>query len=134
MGFRIVTSISVCAALLSACAGGGMYSQPYALFEPAPFSPTGDVRPAVVMKVDSTSRDLRNNDPVSPGPHTIELSIPGPRAMGDPQRETVAIEAKPCTRYLFGARRSARSADDWSAFLAGTEPIGECQKKFPDAK
>jgi hypothetical protein len=50
--------------------------------------------------------------------------------MSNPGRDALTIEAEPCVRYLLAAKRSSRTARDWEAFVAGTEPIGECQKKF----
>ena len=122
--------LALSAVALAACAGGGMYDQPYALIEPHQVSATEDLRPAMVLKVDNVSRPVNRNDPVPPGPHTVEVSIPGPPGMSDPGRDTLTIDAKPCTRYLLGATRSSRTARDWKAEVTATEPIGECQKKF----
>ena len=123
------------AGIVAACAtgGGGMYSQPYAQLSPERASPTQDTRPAFVMRVDDRMWDQSRDEPIAPGKHTIEVSIPGPRGMSDPDRDTVQIDAKPCARYYFSARRSSRTGRDWDAFVSSVEPIGECRKKFPDA-
>lgn len=122
------------AALAAACAtsGGGMYSQPYAQLSPERASSTQDTRPAFVMRVDNRMWDQSRDEPIAPGKHLIEVSIPGPRGMSDPDRDTVEIDAKACTRYYFSARRSSRTARDWEGFVSSMEPIGECRKKFPD--
>ena len=127
-------SLAISGALLGACAaGGGMYSQPYAEFVPERRSAVEDTRPAMVMKIDGAMTDITRNDPVPPGRHVVEVSIPGPPGMSDPERATLTIDAKPCTRYLLAAKRANRAARDWDAFVAATEPIGECAKKFPGA-
>jgi hypothetical protein len=122
------------AVLLAACAGstGGMYSQPYALFEAHERSQIQELEPAIVTAIDGKNRSLGDyNEPVSPGMHRVELSIPGPPGMSNPGRDTLQVDAKPCVRYRFGARRSAPGARDWYATVESTEPIGECLKKFP---
>lgn len=118
--------------VLGACAAapGGMYSQPYALFEPERRMPAADTRPAMIMKIDGKDRDIGRNDPVPPGLHEIELSIPGPPGMSDPGRDSIQVDAKPCTRYYFSAQRSSPTARDWRAFISATEPIGECVRQF----
>ena len=93
-----------------------------------------DTRPAFIMKIDGQNVSIDRSDPVPPGVHTVELSIPGPPGMGQSERDTVTIEAKPCTRYYWAARRSSRTARDWKALVAAAEPIGECNKRFPEAK
>jgi hypothetical protein len=130
-----VVSIAVCAVLLGACAsGGGMYSQPYALFEAAQRMPAEDQRPAFVLNIDGKNVAINTNDPVEPGKRTVELSVPGPAGMSDPGRDTLVVDAKPCTRYYFAARRSSLTARDWKAFVASSEPIGDCTKRFSAAK
>ena len=106
----------------------GPYDQPWALVEADGRSPTHDTAPAPVMRVDD--KNFRRGDPVAPGPHKVEVSIPGPRGVSNPGRATLEIDAKPCTRYRFAAKRSSPTAKDWQAFIAAEEPIGECRKKF----
>jgi hypothetical protein len=122
--------------LLGACAsGGGMYSQPYALFEPHERSKVQELQPALIMSIDGKSRGINDNgEPVTPGKHRVELSLPGPMGVSNPKYETVEVDAKPCVRYRFGARRDSPTARDWYATIESTEPIGECLKKFPDVK
>jgi len=112
-----------------------MYSQPYALFVPHERSQIQEQQPALIMSIDGKSRSLADtNDPVTPGKHKVELSLPGPMGMSNPKYETVEVDAKPCMRYRFGARRDSPTARDWYATIEATEPIGECLKKFPDVK
>jgi len=54
--------------------------------------------------------------------------------MSDPDRDTLQVDAKPCTRYYFAARRSSPTARDWKVFISASEPIGECEKKFAGPK
>ena len=124
-------------AWLAACASGGgsPYAEPYALFESHESSQVQELRPAVVLSIDGRSRAIGDrNDPVTPGKHKVELSLPGPMGMSSPKYETVEVDAKPCMRYRFGARRDSPTARDWYATIESREPIGECLKKFPDVK
>jgi hypothetical protein len=114
--------------LLGGCAGSGMYAEPYALFEPERKSVPADTRPAFVMKVDGRNVAINRNDPVKPGTHEVEVSIPGPPGMSDPDRDTLSIDAKPCTRYYLAAKRSSPTARDWKAFVSATEQIRECSQ------
>ena len=122
--------------LLGGCAagGGGMYSEPYALLEPQQRMAVADTRPAFVMKIDGRNVDMGRSDPVPVGKRSVEVSIPGAPGMSDPDRDTLEIDAKPCTRYYLAARRSSPTARDWKAFVAENEPIGECVRKFQAAK
>ena len=71
-----IVSIAVSAVLLGACAsGGGMYSQPYALFEPAQRMPAEDQRPAFVLDIDGKNVAINTNDPVEPGKRTVEKGL-----------------------------------------------------------
>ena len=119
---------------LSCAAAGGMYGNAYALFEPERRSAVQDTRPAFVLKIDGKTVSIDRSDPVPPGAHTVELSIPGSPGMGQSSRDTLTIDAKACTRYYFAARRSSPTARDWKAFVATSEPIRECLKRFPEAK
>jgi hypothetical protein len=111
-----------------------MYSSPYALFEAEQRRPAADPRPAFVMRIDGQYVKIGTNDPVAPGRHEVELSIPGTPGSTQSTRVKLTVEAKACTRYYFAAEHSSRSARDWKAFIAGSEPIRECAKRFPDAK
>ena len=122
------------AAALGGCAGN-MYTQaPYAQFVPERRSATEDTRPAMVMRVDGHMVDATRDDPVPPGVHKVEVSVPGPPGMSDPKRDVITVDAKPCTRYFFSAGRATRTDTDWHGFVSASEPIGECQKRFPEAK
>jgi hypothetical protein len=126
--------VAAAALLAGACAGSGMYSEPYALFEAEQKNVPADTRPAFVMKVDGGNVAINRNDPVKPGRREVEVSIPGPPGMSDPDRDTLSIDAKPCTRYFLAARRSSPTARDWKAFVSGTEPIRECASQFAGAR
>ena len=124
-----------CVAGLAACAtGSGPYDQPYALFEPHGRTPTEDQRPAFVLAVDGKSRDIRDNTPVTPGQHRVDVSIPGPPGLRTSENAMIVIDARPCMRYRLGAKRSDFGARDWTPVIVETEPIGECLRKFPAAK
>ena len=125
--------IALVGTLVGACATapGGMYSKPYAIFEAERAQRAADTRPATIMKIDGRNISLGKDDPVEPGMRTVEVSIPGPPGMSDPDRDTLQVEAKACTRYFFSAKRSSPTARDWKAFVSATEPIPECTRRFP---
>ena len=120
------------ASLVAGCAsvGDGVYSSPYAIFEADRRSPAQDTRPAVPVKVDGEDVRVGDHRPVPVGMRTVEVSVPGARGMSQSVRETLTIDAKPCTRYYLAARRSSMTSDDWTAFVESTETIGECARKF----
>ena len=125
-----IASQCLLAALIAGCASGGMYSEPYALFEAERRMPAADTRSAFIMKIDGANVDMSRNDPVKPGTRNVEVSIPGAPGMADSDRDTITVDAKPCTRYYFAAKRSSPTARDWKVFISASEPIGECTKKF----
>ena len=128
---RAIVPLAISAALLAACAsGGGMYDQPYALFEPEARRPAADTRAAFVLKIDGVDQTINRADPVAPGMRQVVVSIPGAPGMSESVHATMSIDAKPCMRYYLAARRPSATSRDWSPFIAATEPIGECQKKF----
>jgi hypothetical protein len=131
---RAACGLAAIAILAGGCAGSGMYSEPYALFEAEQKNVPADTRPAFVMRIDGANVAINRNDPVKPGRHVVEVSIPGPPGLSDPDRDTLTIDARPCTRYFLAARRSSPTARDWKAFVTGTEPIRECSSKFAGAK
>ena len=124
------------AVILAAAAGAftsaqaGPYDQPYALFQAREKSVAQDLAPATVMKIDGQQARIGKNDPVPPGKRSVEVSVPGARGMSNPERQVVEVNAAPCTRYYFAAKRSSPTAHDWKAYVDREEPIGECKKKF----
>lgn len=104
----------------------GPYDQPYALFVPAHRSEVRDIEPAMVVAVDGKPTRGRRAEPVAPGFHEVEVSLPSPRGTSRPGREVITIAAEPCTRYYIGAQRSTATSRDWSAFVERSEAIGEC--------
>jgi hypothetical protein len=123
-------ALAVLAALACATAHAGPYDQPWTTFQADPRSPVADTSPATVMRIDDRMNNAGRADPYPPGPHKLEVSVPGPRGVSNPTRQTLEIDAKPCTRYYLAAKRSSPTAKDWQAFIAAEEPIGECRKKF----
>ena len=115
----------------SATTWAGPYDQPYALFQARAKSAAQDLAPATVMKVDGqNTKKPGRSDPVPPGKHAIEVSVPGAKGVSNPDRQTLEIDAKPCTRYFLAAKRSSPTAKDWQAFVEREESIGECKAKF----
>ena len=118
-------------ALLGACAGDvGQYAQPYAHFASEGRQPVEDERIAIVTAIDGHSVDIRRQDPVPVGTHIVDVSVPGAPGMLEAREERVQIDARPCVRYYFAAKRSSPTARDWHVVVAAAEPIGECVKKY----
>lgn len=111
-------------------AQAGPYDQPWSTFQADSKSAVKDTAPATVMRIDDRMVTVGRADAYPPGPHKVEVSIPGPRGQSNPTRQTLEIDAKPCTRYILAAKRSSPTAKDWQAFIAAEEPIGDCRKKF----
>jgi hypothetical protein len=133
---RVVAATAALAAALAtaphaADAAGSAYSKPYALLEAQRQMQVADTRPAFVMKVDGRNMSIDRPEPVPPGKRMVVVSIPGTKGMSNPSRATIELDVKPCTRYYLAARRSSPTARDWSPFIAASEPIGECVRRFP---
>jgi len=129
--FGAMLTVASIFATLDAQAARGAYAKPYALFEPQRKMQVADTRPAFIVKIDGHNVAIDRSEPVPPGVRTVVVSIPGPKGMSNPSRATVEIDAKPCMRYYLAARRSSPTARDWAPFVAATEPIGECMRRFP---
>jgi len=130
MSASIGLVLATAMAMVDARAAGGAYSQPYALFEPQQQMQVADTRPAFIVKIDGRDVAIDRSEPVSPGMRTVVVSIPGAKGMSNPTRATLQVDAKACTRYYLAARRSSPTARDWSAFVAASEPICECVRRF----
>ena len=132
---RILPIVAVLATFAALPCAAGPYDQPYVLFQAREPSVANDLAPATVMKIDGKNTRTGRQEPMPPGKHAVEVSVPGSKGMSNPERQVVEVDAKPCTRYYFAAKRSSPTADDWKAYVAREEPILECRKKFmKDAK
>ena len=131
---RVLATFTAIAAVSGLATAQGLYSKPYALFEPESLKITEDRAPALILSIDGKNRSVNQNLPVEPGKHTVVVSIPGRRGMSDPGRTTLEVDAKPCTRYYFAAKRSGRTASDWEGYVSASDAVGECVRKFKDAK
>ncbi|APV51263.1 hypothetical protein BWI17_17185 [Betaproteobacteria bacterium GR16-43] len=122
------------AAVIGACATSpnSMYAKPYALFQVETQKPDPLSRPAWVTRIDGKDVDPRRNDPVEPGVRQVEVSMTEPVGTTSQAKDRAVIEvdAKPCTRYYFSAKRSSLAASDWKPVAPASEPIGECVKAF----
>ena len=127
---RILLFTAALATLAALPCAAGPYDQPYVLFQAREKSVANDLAPATVMKIDGKLVRAGRQEPVDPGKHSVEVSVPGARGMSNPERQVVEVDAKPCTRYYFAAKRSSPTDNDWKAYVDREEPIGECRKKF----
>lgn len=108
----------------------GSWDEPYVLFQPARRSGVRDVEPATIVAIDDLPMRRARAEPLYPGLHHVEVSVPGPRGMSRPGRRTIVVDARPCTRYYLGVKRSSRMSRDWDVFVDQAEPIGECEARF----
>ena len=124
MNTRLVTA--ALALILGGCAGTMMsaYSEPYVIFVSEHRMSMQGVLPAIVTAIDGVNIADGVKAPVKPGTRAVEVSVTG---MPEPNRKTITIEAKACTRYYLGAKRPVTPAAGWTAYVTGTEPIGECK-------
>ena len=114
-----------CAALacaLAGCASSSVsdYSQPYAIFEAEHRLGVQGVVPAIPWQIDGREVAGRK-DPVAPGRHQVQVNIGGIA-----NRQTMTIDAQPCTRYYLGARNEPGKG--LVPYVVSTENIGECRK------
>jgi hypothetical protein len=125
----------VLSAMLLAClpAAAGYYDAPYAQFHPGNRSAVRDVARATITRIDDIQVRPGRSDPVAPGVHRVEVSVPGPRGMSKPGHQVLVIDARPCTRYYIAAKRSSRTSHDWAAYIDEVETIGECAARFKAA-
>ena len=129
-----MTKIGGCIApaiLLAACASapGGMYSKPYALFQPETKLVQSGGAPGYIIKIDTRSIPHGRIDPVEPGVRQVEVALTGPQGTAVEKTYPIQVDAKPCTRYYFSLKRPSPTGD-WTAFVSGTERIGECASRF----
>ena len=126
--------VAACAALAASSALAGPYDQPYALVEAADRSPNREEFPAAVTKIDGKStRNTRRSDPIEPGKHRVTVRFETARVAQSPAETSRELEMdlEGCTRYRIAARRV--DSTNWEPKVY-SEPIGECAKKFKQAK
>ena len=109
----------------------GSWGEPYVLFQPARRSAVRDVEPATIVAIDDLPMRRARAEPLHPGLHHVEVSVPGPRGMSRTGRRTIVVDARACTRYYLGVKRSSRMSREWEVFVDQAEPIGECEARFP---
>ena len=121
---------AMAAMILAGCATDSgsykKYSEPYVLFEAEHHLGVSGVVPAIVVSVDGVKYRDDTKDPIKPGVHVVEVSVAG---APDTQILTkLTVDAKPCTRYYLGVKRSAQPNAEWTPLVTNSESIGECRK------
>lgn len=120
--------LSLAFALLAAGCADSMharYSQPYVKFEAEHNLALKGLFPATVVAVDGQRINAGETPPFPPGHHAVEVEMRLQHDAFSPDRKTVQVDAKPCTRYYLAARRVADST--FEALVSTTEPIKECR-------
>ena len=115
------------AVLAAGCADSmySSYSQPYVKFEAEHNLQLSGLFPATVVAVDGKRINAGDTPPFPPGAHAVEVEMRLQHDAFSPDRKTVQVDAKPCTRYYLAARRVADST--FEALVSTTEPIKECR-------
>src|SRR5690349_12009606 len=131
MHIRNAFPLAVVLAAAALPAAAGQYDTPYSLFQAARRQPAHGIEPATIMRIDEERVRPHRSPPVAPGMHEVEVSVPA--GAGRTVRLTLAVDAQPCTRYFFGARRVNGSHREWEAFVESFEAIGECRARFAKA-
>ena len=110
----LALAVTGCASSMS------QYSQPYAIFEAEHRLGVQGVVPAIPWQIDGREVAGRK-DPVPPGRHEVLVNISGMAS-----RQTLSIDARPCTRYYLGAKNEPGKG--LVAYVVSSETIGECKK------
>jgi len=112
----------------------GMYSSPYAIVETGQRDDINRYATVGITKVDGKSTaDPRRTDPIPPGKHVIRIAFDSGRGRFQPDYRDVQIDFEPCKLYTVVAKYENRLGPDWEVKV-GEQPLGECLRKFPQAK
>lgn len=117
---------SLTAMLLTACAPmNTAYSQPYVKFEAEHNQALKGLFPATVLAVDGQRINAGDTPPFAPGTRTVEVEMRLQHDTYSPERKSIRIDAKPCTRYYLASRKTTEGP--FTAVVAHEEPIRECK-------
>jgi hypothetical protein len=128
MRLLVIAAAACCAA--SAIAAQ-QFKEPYAIVEAGDRSQVREEFPPAITQVDGHStRNPRRSDPIPPGKHVITVRFETGRVAQAPAEVSreVEIDLERCTRYRIVAHRTGGT--NWEPKVY-SEPIGECNKKFP---
>jgi hypothetical protein len=126
----LVTAAALCA--VSAIAAT-QFKEPYAIVEAGDRSQVREEFPPAITQIDGHStRNPRRSDPIAPGKHVITVRFETGRVAQAPSEVSreVQMDLERCTRYRIVAHRTGGT--NWEPKVY-SEPIGECNKKFPKA-
>jgi hypothetical protein len=116
-------------ALLCGCAGPlhDEYSSPYVKFEAEHNQGLKGLFPATVLAIDGRRINAGDTPPVPPGVHTIEVEMRLQHDAYTPERKSLRVDARPCTRYYIASRKT--EGGPFVAVVSHEEPIGECRAR-----
>jgi hypothetical protein len=132
MRVRLLLAIAATACAANATAAN-QFAEPWAIVEAGDRSQVREEFPPAITQVDGHStRNPRRSDPIPPGKHVITIRFETGRVAQAPSEVSreVEIELERCTRYRLVAHRTGGT--NWEPKVY-SEPIGECNKKFPKA-
>ena len=102
------------------------YSQPYVKFEAEHNQNLAGLFPATVLAVDGQRINAGDTPPFPPGVHTVDVEMRLQHDAYSPDRKSIRIDAKPCTRYYLVAVRDNRLDSDFTVRVDYEEPVGGC--------
>lgn len=101
------------------------YSQPYVKFEAENSQKLAGLFPATVLAVDGQRINAGDTPPFPPGVHTVDVEMRLQHDTYSPERKSIRIDAKPCTRYYLASRKTPEGP--FVAVVSHEEPIRECK-------
>jgi hypothetical protein len=130
-----LAALAVLAGLVPGLAAAGPYDQLYGAIESGDRSQTRKHETVAISRIDGKStNNPRRPDPVAPGKHAVEISFTSARAVVGDALKTIEIDVQPCKRYRVVAQYHTSASGKWDPVVQSVEDIGECKKKFMQAK
>jgi len=130
-----LAALAVLAGLVPGLAAAGPYDQLYGAIESGDRSQTRKHETVAISRIDGKStNNPRRPDPVVPGKHAVEISFTSARAVVGDALKTIEIDVQPCKRYRVVAQYHTSASGKWDPVVQSVEDIGECKKKFMQAK
>jgi hypothetical protein len=114
-------------ALLPGCADTlhSSYSKPYVKFEAEHNQDLKGLFPATVVAVDGQRINAGDTPPFPPGMRTVDVEMRLQHDAYSPQRKSIQVDAKPCTRYYLASRKTPEGP--FVPVVSHEEPIKECR-------
>ena len=122
----MIRIVSIALALLAAGCADTMhsrYSQAYVKFEAENNQKLAGLFPATVLAVDGKRINAGETPPFPPGRHTVDVEMRLQHDAYSPERKSIEVEAKACTRYYIATKQDGGR---FFPVASHDEPIKEC--------